>query len=72
MADWIWMLLGVVSGVSRGMGVLDGVVIAFYCLFMIFAVFDLSPLTVCINCSFLHLLAYGPIDATVIHRLLLH
>ena len=24
-ADWIWMLFGVVSGVGRGMGVLDGV-----------------------------------------------
>ena len=27
MADWIWMPFGVVSGVGRGMGVLDGVVI---------------------------------------------
>ena len=26
-----------------------------HCLFMIFAVFDPSPSTVCINCSFLHL-----------------
>jgi len=25
MADWIWMPFGVVSGVGRGMGVLDGV-----------------------------------------------
>jgi len=25
MADWIWMLFGVVSGVGQGMGVLDGV-----------------------------------------------
>jgi len=24
MADWIWMPFGVVSGVGRGMGVLDG------------------------------------------------
>ena len=24
MADWIWMPFGVVSGVSRGIGVLDG------------------------------------------------
>jgi len=27
---------------------------------MIFAVFDPSPLTVCINCSFLYLLCYHP------------
>jgi len=27
MADWIWMPFGVVRGVGRGMGVLDGVVI---------------------------------------------
>jgi len=27
MADWIWIPFGVVSGVGRGMGVLDGVVI---------------------------------------------
>jgi len=27
MADWIWVLFGVVSGVSRGMDVLDGAVI---------------------------------------------
>jgi len=27
MAEWIRMLFGVVSGVSQGMGVLDGVVI---------------------------------------------
>jgi len=26
-ADWIWMLFRVVSGVSQGMDVLDGVVI---------------------------------------------
>ena len=26
-----------------------------YCLFISFAVFDLSPLTMCINCTFLHL-----------------
>jgi len=25
MADWIWMLFDMVSGVSRGTGVLDGV-----------------------------------------------
>jgi len=25
MADWIWMPFGMVSGVGRGMGVLDGV-----------------------------------------------
>ena len=24
MAEWIWMLFGTVSGVGRGMGVLDG------------------------------------------------
>jgi len=24
MAEWIWMLFDVMSGVSRGMGVLDG------------------------------------------------
>jgi len=27
MTDWIWMLFRVVSGVGRGMAVLDGVVI---------------------------------------------
>jgi len=27
MADWIWMPFGMVSGVGRGMSVLDGVVI---------------------------------------------
>jgi len=27
MADWIWILLGMMSGVSQGMGALDGVVI---------------------------------------------
>jgi len=27
MAEWIWMPFKVVSGVGRGMGVLDGVVI---------------------------------------------
>jgi len=25
MADWVWMPFGVMSGISRGMGVLDGV-----------------------------------------------
>jgi len=28
MADWIWMLFGMMSGVSQGMVILDGVVIS--------------------------------------------